>query len=195
MRRIIAQARKELTQIFRDRLALLLALVLPVILLWLLGSTVSLTAHDLPIIVQDLDASSASRAYIDAFRESITFHVVAWPPDRQPEEALIANQARGALILPRRFGRDLARGVPADVQLLVDATDANTARLVQGYAVQVTRAFNERTSGAARVAPVRAEIRLWYNPGRDAKKFYGPGMFVLGESMFPPLLSALVMAK
>jgi ABC-2 type transport system permease protein len=42
---------------------------------------------------------------------------------------------------------------------------------------------------------VRAQIRLWYNPGRQSKKFYGPGIFVLGISMFPPLLAALAMSK
>ena len=195
MRRIIAQTRKELTQIFRDRLTLILALVLPVILLLLLGSSISLTVHELPIIVQDLDSSPASREFVDALRESITFRVVAWRTDRQPEQAFLANAARAALVIPRHFGRDLARGANAEVQLLVDATDANTARLVQGYSAQVVRAFADRTSGATRPLPIRAEVRLWYNPGRESKKFYGPGIFVLGISMFPPLLAALLMAK
>src|SRR5580698_5758305 len=78
MRRILAQARKELTQIFRDRLALVLALVMPLILLFLLGTTLSLDVRDLPIVVQDFDGSAASRSLIDAFRQSITFRVVSW---------------------------------------------------------------------------------------------------------------------
>jgi ABC-2 type transport system permease protein len=45
------------------------------------------------------------------------------------------------------------------------------------------------------IAPVNAAIRLWFNPGRESKKFYGPGVFVLGISMFPPLLAALAMSK
>lgn len=195
MRRIFAQTRKELTQILRDRLALTLALVLPLVLLFLLGTAISLTVTGLPIIVQDLDSSPASRELIDAFRASVTFHVVAWPMDRQPSDAFLTNTARAALIIPRRFGRDVARGSGAEVQLLVDATDANTAKLIYGYSGQIARAFAQRTGGAASVDPVRADIRLWYNPGRVSKKFYGPGIFVLGISMFPPLLAALAMAK
>ena len=42
---------------------------------------------------------------------------------------------------------------------------------------------------------VGAQVRLWYNPGRDSPKFYGPGIFVMGISMFPALLAALAMAK
>ncbi|MGI8746201.1 MAG: ABC transporter permease [Bryobacteraceae bacterium] len=195
MRRILAQTRKELTQILRDRLALTLALVLPLFILFLLGTAISLTVSDLPIVVQDLDSSPASRGFIDAFRGSLTFHVVSWPTGRNPEAAFTTNAARAVLIVPRHFGRDLARGTNTPVQLLVDATDANTARLIQGYAGQVTRAYIQQGSGMSRTEPVHANIRLWFNPGRDSKKFYGPGIFVLGISMFPPLLAALAMSK
>ena len=195
MRRILAQTRKELIQILRDWRTLALALALPLILLVLMATAISLTVSDLPIIAQDLDDSSSSREFLDAFRASLTFHVVSWPVDKQPEEALRSNAARAALIIPVHFGRDIARGADAPVQMLVDASDANTAKLIAGYSGQITRAYNQRTAGATRPQPVQAAIRLWYNPGRSSKKFYGPGIFVLGLSMFPPLLAALAMSK
>ena len=77
------------------------------------GLAISLTASHLPIVVQDMDDSPASRDFINSFRASITFHVVAWPPDKQPDEALTSNAARGALIIPEHFGRDMARGAGA----------------------------------------------------------------------------------
>ena len=80
MRRIFAQTRKELTQIVRDWRTLALALVAALGPAVLMSTAISLTASHLPIIVQDLDDSPASREFIDAFRASITFHVVAWPP-------------------------------------------------------------------------------------------------------------------
>jgi len=195
MRRIFAQTRKELTQIVRDRLALTLALVLPLLLLMLLGTAISLDVTDLPIIVQDFDDSPASRDFIDAFRASETFRVVSWLPSQHPEDALRDSRARAALIIPLRFARDLARGVTTNVQLMVDATDSNTAKLVEGYAGQIVRAYASHNSQAPRLDPIKTDVRLWFNPGRDAKKFYGPGIFVLGLSMFPPLLAALAMAK
>jgi ABC-2 type transport system permease protein len=168
---------------------------MPLVILFLLGNSTSLTVRDLPIIVQDLDDTPASRSLIDAFRASITFHVVSWPTDKQPELALSTNVARGALIIPFHFSSEMARGNATVVQMLVDGSDANTAKLIQGYTAQIVRAFVQSNAGATRPAPVRAEIRLWYNPGRDSKKFYGPGYFVLGLSMFPPLLAALAMSK
>ena len=195
MRRVFAQTRKELTQIVRDYRTLALALLLPLVLLGLLGGAISLTVDNLPIVVQDLDQTQASQSYIDAFRASVTFHVVSWPVDRRPEDALTSNKARAVLIIPGNFGRDIARGTPSPVQLMVDASDSNTARLVAGDASQITSAYNQRIGMALRPQPVQALIRLWYNPGLSSKKFYGPGIFVLGLSMFPPLLAALAMAK
>ena len=195
MRRILAQCRKELTQIVRDYRTLALALLLPLFLLLLLGSAISLTVSDLPVVVQDLDHTQASDSYIDAFRASVTLHVAPWPVDRKPEEALTSNVARGVLIIPPDFGKQIARGVPAPVQILVDGSDSNTAQLISGDATQITQAYNARTASAANPQPVQAAFRLWYNPGRSSKKFYGPGIFVLGLSMFPPLLASLAMAK
>jgi ABC-2 type transport system permease protein len=195
MRRILAQARKELTQLVRDKMALALALLLPCTQLILMGTAISLTVSDLPIAIQDLDGSPASRTLIDAFRGSNTFRIVPFSVDKQPETAFTSNLARAALIIPERFGRDIARGVSTPVQMLIDASDSNTARLVAGYAGEVTAAWNADHGGGVSVAPVEAAIRFWYNPGRSSKKFYGPGIFVLGLSLFPPLLASLASAR
>ncbi len=193
MRRVFSQARKELTQITRDRLALALALLLPLFLILLLSNAIAFTVTDLPMVVQDFDDSPQSRALIAAFRSSFSFRVVAWPPDRSGEAALTSNTAKAVLVIPTHFGRQIVSGHSTEVQVLVDATDANTARLIQGYATQITQSY--RLMGAEWRPLVGARIRLWYNPGRESQKFYAPGMFVLGISMFPPLLAALAMAK
>ena len=140
IRRIIAQTRKELTQIVRDWRTLALALVLPLILLVLNGSAISLTVTDLPVIAQDYDDSPASREFLDAFRASLTFHIVPFPVDKKPVDAFASNAAHAAIIIPVHFGRDMSRGFNSPVQLLLDASDANTARLVAGYAAKITQA-------------------------------------------------------
>jgi ABC-2 type transport system permease protein len=194
VRRVFAQVRKELTQLVRDPLALTLALVLPAFLLVLMGTAISLTVDDMPLVVQNLDGSQASIRLVDAFRASLTFRVVPWPVQRNPELALATNKVRAVLIVPEHFGRDLARQRPTDVQLLVDGTDANTAKLVAGYAQSLVDAYNAQL-GVQPVRGIQAVIRLWFNPGLDSKKFYGPGIFVLVLTLFPTLLAALAVAR
>lgn len=195
MRRILAQARKDLTQLVRDRLALALALVLPVVLTALLGTSISLTVTDIPIVIQDLDQTPVSRAYSDAFRTSLTFRVVSLPPTTSPEAALAGGTARGAVIIPPHFARDVRRGAVAESQILVDATDTNTALLVRGGAAAITQAFARQLGAGAPPPAIGAATRLWFNPGREPKKFYGPGMFVLALSIFPTVLAALAMSR
>jgi ABC-2 type transport system permease protein len=179
----------------RDWRTLALALLLPVVLLVLLSAGLSLRVSNLPIVVQDFSDSPASRELVDALRASHSFHIVYWPVDRHAEDALVANAARAVMIIPPHFAREIERGGEAPVQMLVDASDANTAKLAAGYARQITRAYNERVTGAPPSGPVHVAVRLWYNPGLSSKKFYGPGIFVLGLSMFPPLLAALAMSR
>src|SRR5258705_11188896 len=110
MRRIVAQTRKELTQIVRDWRTLALALILPIVLLLLMSTAISLTVNDLPIVVQDFDDSSASHDFVDSVRASITLHVVSWPVNKTAEEALASNVARAGRIGPVSFGRGMGRG-------------------------------------------------------------------------------------
>ncbi|HEY3064855.1 MAG TPA: ABC transporter permease [Methylomirabilota bacterium] len=195
MRRILAQARKELTQLVRDRLALALALVLPVGLITLLGTSISLTVTDIPIVIQDLDQTPLSRQYADAFRSSLTFHVITLPPATSPERMLARGRVRAALIIPAHFARDIRRGRPTETQMLVDATDGNTALLTRGNAGQINNAFARQVAPARVVPAVNTATRLWFNPGREPRKFYGPGFLVLGLSIFPTVLAALAMSR
>ena len=84
VRRFSRRSRKELIQLFRDRLSLTLALVLARFLLLLMGTALSLTVDDMPIVVQDFDGSPSSQHFINAFRASLTFHIVAVAGQRLP---------------------------------------------------------------------------------------------------------------
>ena len=195
MKRIIAQMRKELTQIFRDRLTVALALVLPLILLLMYGNAISFLVKNVAIYVAGFDQTPRSRAYIEALAASRTFRLVSLPEGLRADEALAAEVVRAVVTIPGNFERDLTRGRNADVQWLIDATDANTANILRGNAAAVTQAFGPGNNAAPMKAPVQAEVRLWYNPGRESDKYIGPGAVAVVLALFPPLLAALAMSR
>src|SRR5262249_11394147 len=92
--RIVAQTRKDLTQFVRDRPALTLALVLPIVLPALRESPTPLRVPAPPRGAQDLAQPPWPRQYLDAFRASLTFRVVTLPLATSPEDALRAGLAR-----------------------------------------------------------------------------------------------------
>jgi ABC-2 type transport system permease protein len=193
MKRIIAQARKELTQVFRDRLTMALALILPLILLALLGTALSLSVKGVAVVVQDFDRTPLSRQYLDLLSASLTFRVV--PSDRSPADILAAEQARVVVVIPENFERDFLRGQQTEVQWLIDAVDANTANTMRGQAASLTSAFSEQLRGASNRPAVKTEMRMWYNPGGSSSKFIGPGAFGVVLALFPPLLAALALSR
>ncbi|GAB4457155.1 MAG: ABC transporter permease [Armatimonadaceae bacterium] len=203
MKRILAQIRKELVQLRRDPISVALALALPVILMLLFGTALSLTVSGLPVAIQDLDRSPASRSYAEMFGAALIFRVHALEPQVSPETALRNGKARGVVIIPPDFGRDLARGRSAEVQVLIDATDANTANVLRGNVAGITRAFAANQSPPpdaartinGRAAPVIAATRLWYNPGREDRKTFVPGALVVCLALLPPLLASLATAR
>jgi ABC-2 type transport system permease protein len=195
MKRIFAQVKKELTQLWRDRLTLALALVLPVLLLLLLSKATSLTVKDIPVAVQDLDKTPMSRRYIETVGASLSFKVNALPPNISPERMLDQNMARAALIIPPQFEGDLQRLKSAEVQWLVDGTDANTANIMRGKAAAITQTFSAQIQPSAIQPAIKPQIRYWFNPGREDLKYFGPGVLAFGMAMFPPLLAALALSR
>ena len=194
MKRIIAQTRKELTQFSRDKLTVTLALVLPLITMWLIGASVSLSVSDLPVVVQDWDQTPTSRRYVDSIRASLTFRIVALPVGAAPESALDNAEARAAIVIPANFEADLKRGRSTEVQWLIDGTDANTANIMRNNAAMISQAFNQQ-NGASSAPAIQAQMRFWFNPGHDSDQYIGPAIFAVGLALFPPLLVALAMSR
>jgi ABC-2 type transport system permease protein len=195
MRRVLAQVRKELTQLSRDRLTLALALILPILLLLLLSKATSLSVNDIPLVVQDLDKTPLSRQYVEAVGASLSFKVRGLQLNVSPEHALAQNLARAALIIPPQFERNLKQGKDADLQWLIDGTDANTANIMRGKAAAITQAFATTLHPGGAVPAIHPQIRYWFNPGREDLKYFGPGVLAFGMALFPALLAALALSR
>ena len=197
-KRIIAQTIKELTQLGRDRLTLTMALGLPIVLLLLFGFAVSLKVNQINIAIQDLALTPASREYIATFERTNKFKLVSQGPNVNVPQLLDRGRIAAGLIIPPKFSRDLKRANrEAQVQLIVDGTDANTANIVRGYASATNREFvqNLEAAGPANATAVNLQSRLWYNPGLETLKYIGPGALALAVALFPPLLAGLATAR
>src|SRR5262245_54415666 len=195
MKRIFAQAQKELTQMRRDWLTVALALILPLILLVLYGKAIAFSVTGVDVIVRDFDQTPASRNYVEGMAGSLTFEIVPLAGGMTPEEALESETARAIVIIPVGFERELSRGGAAEVQWLFDATDTNTANILRGNAKALTQAFaRQYAHGNQTVEPVNVEMRLWFNPGRENDKYIGPGVIAVVLALFPPLLASLAMS-
>lgn len=193
-------ARKEVLQILRDPSALLIAFLLPVILLLVNGYGISLDARDLRLAVVIESPDEVSREAIQALANSPYLQVETVASMEEATRRMIAGEARGALVLRSDFSESLARTArwPARVQLAVNATDPNTARILEGYVGGALEAWLVGRAHEMRVVPtggVTLESRYWFNPALRSGDFIIPGMVAFVMSMTGTLLTALIVAR
>jgi ABC-2 type transport system permease protein len=178
----VAVARKELRQIRRDQRTLLILLFVPVFFLLIYGYALNFDIRNVQLGLQDNDRSTASRELVSAFVNSGYFDLVgeALNPDAI-DDMLDRDDARAVLVIPARFGADVAAGRPTAVQFIVNGDNANTATTVVGYANGLVNSQSSQYELKARVGSLTGPVltiepRVWYNPELRSTLFLVPGL-------------------
>ena len=188
--------RKEFFQVVRDPSSLAIAFVMPVILLLLFGYGVSLDAENVPLALVAEDPGPDSADLFSAFAGSGYFQARSFPSFAVAEQALLQGEVRGILRLQGDFSRRLRTGGSAPVQLVVDGVDANTARIVMGYADGVIASWQEgRGIKSTPAGAVELEQRVWFNAEVRSRNYLVPGLVAVIMTLIGALLTAMVMAR
>jgi ABC-2 type transport system permease protein len=202
--RFRAIARKEFIHVWRDPLSLAMALLMPLILLFLFGYALTLDVDRVPILVWDQSESPASRELISRFEGSRYFFVRGFTGDyRALERAIDRRDAMLALVVPRDFARVTGAGREAHVQLIADGSDANTATIALGYAESVVEAYSgelmlkaiRRMGGREVRTPLELRPRAWFNDDLQSRNFMIPGLIAVLMMIIAALLTSLTVAR
>lgn len=195
-RRTGAIAFKEALHVRRDPRTLYLALAMPVVLLALFGYGVSFDLDEIPVALVDLDDSSRSREFARGLFASADLVLEAEPPDVAGAEALLRSaEVLGAVVIPRDFGRTLARGEAAEVQLLVDGADGVAGNSLLAKAEPLALRSGARVA-AVRGTPPELTAAVWtrFNPALRSELFLVPGLAAYLLALAAVLLTALTVA-
>jgi ABC-2 type transport system permease protein len=203
-RRTRAIARKEFLHILRDPRSLASALGQPLIMLIIFGWALSLDLDHIPTFVYDLDQTPQSRDLIREFRGSRYFDIVQEVHAYKPiDQNVDTRQCLLAVVIPNDFSKNLGMGKEAQVQLLIDGSDSNTASIALGYAESVVSGYSQRTqqdvqsmrTGNVMHGGVEPRIRVWYNPDLLSQNFIVPGLIAVILMVIAANLSSLTIAR
>lgn len=191
---------KEFRQIFRNRGMLPIMFVMPFIQLIILSNAATFDVPEVPYHVQDYDRSSLSTKLKQRFASTGYFRMTG-ESNRQESaiDALVDNEAKMALVIPRDFEKEITTGGHASVQLLIDAEDGFSAGVIRGYANDILVAFNRDLSellhqpgGSPEVAPlIEVRTRAWYNPELVYRDYMVPGVLVVLVTLVGLFLSGM----
>lgn len=178
---------KEFIQVFRDKRTRAVLFGPPIIQMLIFGYAATFEIHHVPTVVLDLDHSQESRELIARFISSPYFDVQRQLTDyRQIGDLIDRGEATVGLEINAGFAQNLRKGQTAPLQVIVDATNSNTALIASGYISQIALAFAQdyQQDRISRISPqmiekipsVQLEPRPWYNPDLRSRWFFVPGI-------------------
>jgi ABC-2 type transport system permease protein len=204
-RRVVAIARKEALQVARDPRSLMIALLLPLMQMFLLGYGVKLDVKHIPLCVVDQEGSQRSQDLLKRFAASPYFDLQELDAGvAQAGRRIDEGRCRLALVVPPQFSRQIADMHSTTVQVLVDGTDSNTATIAAGYAQSVIAGYASEVQLQAlqrsglpthALTPLEVRPRVWFNEDLESSYFIIPGVVALVMSVIGSQLTSLTIAR
>jgi ABC-2 type transport system permease protein len=191
LRRCAVVARKEVLHILRDPTTLLLALVIPIVELFLFGYGVNTNVRRIRTVVLDQARTQESRSLLDSFSNSDDFALSAEVFSEEGlNRAIIAGEARVGIKIPADYSRRVQAGETATVLILVDGSESSVA----SEAVNVSNALLLREALTRvlgeRAMPVAARPRILFNPDTRSANFFLPGLLVILSQVMAVVMTA-----
>ncbi|HKW93723.1 MAG TPA: ABC transporter permease, partial [Methylomirabilota bacterium] len=193
--RFWALALKELRQIRRDRRLMISLIVPPTLQVLLFGFALDSDVRNLRLGIVDESQTLESRDLVSALTQNRTFRLAgSYRTSAEIGRALETGRLDVGVVVPYDFARRRARGRPATVQVLLNAANANTAQIAQGYIEGAVASLN---SDIARGQPEPLELRtaFLYNPGLVNSWFVVTGVFGTLIILNGSLVSAATMIR
>jgi ABC-2 type transport system permease protein len=178
---------KEFIQVFRDKRTRFILIGPPIVQMLVFGYAATFEIRHVSTVVVDYDHSRESRDFVSRFTSSRYFDVIAqFESTRDLTGAIEQGKATIGIQINAGFAQALEKGQPTPVQVIVDATNSNSALIAAGYITQISAGFAQEYQEARMdltapqlrnaIPSVQLDYRPWYNPDLRSRWFFIPGI-------------------
>jgi ABC-2 type transport system permease protein len=194
--RFVALVIKEVNQILRNKQLLFLLVFPPTVQLIIYGFALNPDVQNLQMGIVDYANTSASRELISAFTENRTFIAEQYMASEQAlGQQVEQGKITAGVVIPPDFNRDLSQGQTAEIQVLIDGVDANTAGIASGYINQILNQYSRQQLSNQAIALVEPQVIFLYNPGLTSSWFFVPGVIGLVLTLISSLVSSVTVVR
>lgn len=196
---------KEFIQIFRDPKMKGIIFLMPILQALIFGYAVTTDVEHVTTAVYDLDNSVASRELVARFVESGYFNVVEYVNSEDRARDLVdQGNARAVIRMNRGFEENLRAGRTAQIQLIVDGTDSNTAGVVLDYGAKIVSQFSQKIlvtrltqleGSFQKPSQVNMQTRSWFNENLESRNFYVPGVIAIIVMLITLMLTSMAVVR
>ncbi|MFM2481010.1 ABC transporter permease [Celerinatantimonas sp. YJH-8] len=197
-RRLLAMCKKETLQILRDPSNALIAIVIPLLLLFIFGYGINLDSGRIHIGVVLNRQDPAAQNFLQTLKNT-PYLDVQQSDHRQPFiEQMQQGRLRAIVILQNDFDAQVQKGQTPPIQLITDGSEPNTARFAQQYiegAWQIWLTQQATARGQSIQQLIDTEQRVWFNPAAISRHFIIPGAISIIMTVIGTILTSLVIAR
>jgi drug efflux transport system permease protein len=189
---------KEFFHIFRDRRTLLILFGMPIMQLMIFGYAVRNDIEHVKVAVVDQSRDTATEAIVDRMLASAFFDVQMGVRSEDVEGIFRRGEAKVAVVFPPSFNRDLMREGQADIQVLTDATEPNTASTVLAYVTGLVSDYQlevARESGLLPGGLLSVEPRMRFNAEMRSVVLFVPGLMALILMLVCALMTSITITR
>lgn len=204
-RRIWQMVKKEFIQVWRDRRLRIFLFLPPVIQLIVYGYAINFDIKQVPFAIFDEDRTQVSQVLISRFTASEYFSLTSYiNGEEELRDQIDRSKITLAVHIPNGFAEKIKAHKPASLQLILDATDSNTALIVAQYARTILNDYSREILGQTLrhldlpqklQTPVEIETRALVNPNLESKNAFVPGVIALVVMLVSLMLTALSVVR
>lgn len=181
----------------RDRKTLFILFGMPIVQITLFGFALTNELKNSRIIVVDNAKDDASRVLIAKLEASRYFEIEKAPlSHREILDQFRDGKIKAAVIFPDGFNNELMHTNHAQLQIIADASDPNTATTITNYATSIVRDYQQTLSGNS-TAPyqIKPETRMLYNPQMKGAHNFVPGVMAMVLMLICVMMTAIAIVK
>lgn len=200
MNRLMALVRKEFIQMGRDRLTLAMMVMIPVVQLIIFGFAINTDVKHLKTVLFDQSMSRQSRELIEAFTATEYFDVTEnLSSFGDVTKRIQAGKAKVGVIVPPDFATLVERGGPAQVQVIVDASDSLSAASAISAAEMLgmvkSRELLAQKTGRTFSSVYDIRVRAWYNRDFRSPWYQVPGILGVILTMTMMMVTSMAIVR
>ena len=197
MKQFLIFVKKEWLHIWRDRRTLFILIWMPVVQIILYGFALTNEVKNSNIAIFDQSKDEATTAISDEIAASRYFNLVK---NVYSYDAIGATFRQGrirmAIVFPQNFRYDLLHGNHAQIQLIADASDPNTANTLTNYASAIINDYQQSLNqNEALPYTIKTQVRMLYNPELKGAYSFVPGVMALVLMLVCAMMTSIAIVK
>lgn len=197
LKRIIVLCHNEILQIIRDPSSLLIAVLIPLMLLFIFGYGINLDSNKIRIGILVEEQSQYANDFVQVLTGSPYIIPVMATNRTELEQKINQGHIRGIVIIPTDFAQKMQYN-QATIQLITDGSEPNIANFVQGYmqgAWQIWLQQQHQDNGTIAIPNIDIQPRYWFNAAAISQHYILPGAITIIMTVIGSILTSLVIAR